>query len=208
MFCELTLGALMASASLYTTSPCDRHASLPSRPGAVEISSVARDHKPAPPTAPPLLVPGGPVVKITAIERDMAVRTVFGEADDEPVKGQVAVVAVIRNRALMGNIYGGPSVTGVIKKPYAFEPWLWAKTRARMYGLPKASEKYQQIARMVDGVFAGTTPDPTDGATHFYAPVAQRLLGRKAPDWGRGKPKAIIGGHHFFRPRVQLASAQ
>jgi spore germination cell wall hydrolase CwlJ-like protein len=191
MICELTLGALLATASLYDRPPCS---AVPSNP----VVAAAIPAKVVMPLA----------IKASQAERDMVIRTVWGEAGNEPVKGQIAVVAVIRNRVLAGDVYGGPSVTGVVRKPYAFEPWLHARTRAAMMRLAKTGAEYQRIAGLVDGVLDGRTPDPTGGATHFYAPVAQRLLGRRAPTWGLGKPMAVIGGHHFFRPRYQVASAQ
>jgi hypothetical protein len=54
--------------------------------------------------------------------RDLAIRTIWGEAAQEPEEGQAAVAAVIRNRMQAGR-YGGSDVRSVVRHPNAFEPW-------------------------------------------------------------------------------------
>lgn len=183
LICELTFGALMSSATLDRMRCAEFEAKAKPQP---QISALR--------------------VKVSPQERDMAIRTVYCEAGDEPVRGQIAVAWVIANRTEYGDIYGGPSIAGVIRKPYAFEPWL--RPGKCINALAKASIAYQEIGKLWDGVVRGDLRDPTAGATHFYSPAGQLRLagdGRKiTPDWARSKPKAIIGAHHFFQPPVSL----
>ena len=130
--------------------------------------------------------------------RDLAIRTIYGEAADEPDEGKAAVAAVIRNRVQSGR-YGGKDVSGVVMAPNQFEPWSRPDARNRMMSLKPDSPDYQRIGQIVDGVFGGQTPDPTNGATHFFAPEAQAALGRRPPSWAKGDAQAI-GRHTFYAP--------
>jgi hypothetical protein len=136
--------------------------------------------------------------------RDLVIRTVLGEAANEPDEGMAAVAAVIRNRVQSGR-FGG-SVPEVVLKPKQFEPWNTPEGRSRMQGYAPDSEPYSRAARAVDSVFSEGS-DPTSGATHFYSPTAQAALGRDAPKWAQGEPQNI-GRHAFYAPegRVQMAS--
>jgi len=130
--------------------------------------------------------------------RDLVIRTIFGEAADKDEAGRAAVANVIRNRITSGRY--GQGAEGVIRKPWAFEPWHRPDARARMLGLREDDPNYQSIAQIVDNILSGTVKDPTQGATHFYAPRAQAQLGRNAPAWAQGAPLANIGGHLFYAP--------
>jgi hypothetical protein len=55
-------------------------------------------------------------------DRDLAIRTVVGEAADQGQVGMNAVASVIRNRAVNGG-YGGNTPSGVVLAPNQFEPW-------------------------------------------------------------------------------------
>lgn len=136
-------------------------------------------------------------------ERDYAARTVMAEAGGDKLN-QAAVMHVIRNRALHGGF--GEGVEGVIKKPYAFEPWLHAGSGKGNDPLAYSAEdpNYQQALRIVDAVAAGQIPDPTKGATHFYSPQAQKQLASLdnralVPGWAKPEARtATIGGHEFY----------
>jgi hypothetical protein len=134
--------------------------------------------------------------------RELAIRTVLGEAADEPDEGMAAVAAVIRNRVRSGR-FGG-SVPEVVLKPKQFEPWNTPEGRSRMQGYAQDSEPYSRAARAVDSVFAEGS-DPTSGATHFYSPTAQAALGREPPAWAQGEPQNI-GRHAFYAPEGRAPS--
>lgn len=135
------------------------------------------------------------------IDRDLAIRTVLSEAGNQGPDGMAAVAAVIKNRTLKGK-YGGKSPAEVVTARNQFEPWNDAgKGKANdPLSYSPTSTKYQEAARIVDGVFSGVLKDPTGGATHFYAPQAQADLGRKAPSWAKGQQGLKIGDHMFFSP--------
>jgi hypothetical protein len=132
-------------------------------------------------------------------DRDNMIRTVYGEAGNEPAQGQLGVAAVIRNRAVDGG-YGGSTPTAVVQAPNQFEPWNTPEGRARMAALPSFGPKYAAIGKVVDAAYGtgGRAPeDPTEGKTMFYSPGAQAALGRPPPAWAKG-PGQVIGGHTFY----------
>jgi spore germination cell wall hydrolase CwlJ-like protein len=136
----------------------------------------------------------GKSVAISPDERDLAIRTIYGEAGGESALGQAAVAHVIRNRMLSGN-FGGTNAKDVITSPNQFSVWndgdpAGADARA----LSPTDPKYQAIGKIVDGVFGGSLGDPTRGATHYYNPNVA------SPDWGPGlaaRNDVTIGNHRF-----------
>jgi hypothetical protein len=122
-------------------------------------------------------------------DRDLMIRTVIGEADGDP--SAPAVAHVILNR--MRN--NGQSARRIILAKGQFEPW---STRpAELLSYDSTDPEYKRAANIVDGVISGKIADPTNGATNFYAPAAQKALGRTAPRWDDGTGQQI-GGHLFF----------
>lgn len=151
-------------------------------------------------------IAGGSTPQTSALapaHRDLAIRTIYGEAANEPDEGQAAVAAVIKNRMQAGR-YGGDSIPGVVLAKNQFEPWGNTDARSRMMALKQDDPRYQKIGGIVDQMFGGQMEDPTGGATHFVAPAAQAALGRPMPSWAQGEGQAI-GRHTFFAPegRVQ-----
>lgn len=149
------------------------------------------------PFTPKSLPPG------VTLNEDAMVRTVAGEAGAEPLKGQQAVAAVIMNRA-NGS---GASPRDVVFAPNQFEPWNGGAARQRLEAMDPSSPQYQSILNnVVRPMMSGQVADPTNGATHFYAPVAQAALGRAAPPWATGTP-TVIGGHNFYNVGYTPGSA-
>ena len=135
--------------------------------------------------------------------RDLVIRTVLGEAAQEPDEGMAAVAAVIRNRALSGRY--GESIPEVVLARNQFEPWSTAAGRSRMSSYAPDSPAYQRAAAAVDSAFSGN--DPTGGATHFFSPSAQSALGRQTPGWAQGEGQPI-GRHTFFAPEGRVTQPQ
>lgn len=127
-------------------------------------------------------------------DRDMMIRTIIGEAENQPEDGQAAVAHVILNRTNAGK--WGKNVTETVLQPKQFEPW---STRAReLLAIDPNSPRYRKAAAIVDGVDTGAIPDPTDGATHFLEPnIVKRRRGGTLPDWASG-PQKQIGDHVFY----------
>ncbi|MET7242501.1 cell wall hydrolase [Methylobacterium sp. EM32] len=129
--------------------------------------------------------------RMTPAERDLMIRTVYGEAGGEGAEGQEAVANVIRNRVLSGR-YGG-SYQDVITAPRQFSVWNPgdpAGTRAR--GLSPDSETYRRTGEIVDKVYLTEAADPTKGATNYYNPKAAD------PAWGRTLGNVTDIGNHRF----------
>lgn len=125
-------------------------------------------------------------------DEDLAIRTVIGEAAKEGAKGWRSVAGVIANRAAAT----GKGFGAVVKEKNQFEPW---GSRAReLKRIDPNSADYLHVASQVLPVLRGEDPDPTGGATHFYAPKAQRALGRRRPSWDDGSG-TDIGNHRFFK---------
>lgn len=126
----------------------------------------------------------------TDADKQAIVKTVYGEAANQPAVGQQAVAAVIRNRANQA----GLTPEQITQQRNQFEPWNTEAGRARMNSIPE--QRFAQIAGTVAPVIEQGL-DPTGGATHFYAPKAQAALGRPAPRWDNGTGNDIAD-HRFF----------
>lgn len=127
-------------------------------------------------------------------DRDLIVRTVIGEAANEPVQGQAAVAHVIFNRLNAGE--WGKTPSDVVLAKGQFEPW---QVRSReLLAIDPASPEYKNAARVVDSVVSRETPDPTGGATYFLQPdIVRARRGGTLPSWASGKNKQI-GAHTFY----------
>jgi hypothetical protein len=130
-------------------------------------------------------------------DREALIRTVYGEASDQPPLGQAGVAAAILNRLHAGGYSAGApnTIANIVTAPAAgfnpkrgfkeFSPW-------NAPGVPESNpiaqhlspndpnqvlaNAYRNIGSIVDKVYNGLIPDPTGGATHY--------LGR----WPANKP--------------------
>lgn len=134
---------------------------------------------------------------LSPYDRDIAIRTILGEAGDQGQTGQAAVASVIKNRHAAGF---ADSASGVALQRGQFEPWMTPAGRNRLQSIDPNSPSYRQAGEILDNVYSGQYADPTNGATHFYAPVLQSALGRKDPTWASDYTHtATIGGHNFYQ---------
>lgn len=149
-----------------------------------------------------------PAKPISVEERDIAVRTVLGEAAGESNAGMAAVALVLRNRS--DDQRFPDSVGAVSMQPRQFSAWNAdgsGNDLVSKYG--PGSPQYERAAYIVDVVMAGLVPDFTEGATHYYSPAGMRVLvdtgyqKNLIPSWldresaGRDTPPVRIGGHVF-----------
>lgn len=126
-------------------------------------------------------------------DADALARTIIGEASPNPTE-RVAVGHTILNRATQA----GRSVQDIVLAPGQFEPWMTSKRTKELMSISTDDPKYQEALSLAQNLLSGSIPDPTGGADHFYAPKAQRDLGRKPPKWDDGSG-TDIGQTRFFR---------
>jgi spore germination cell wall hydrolase CwlJ-like protein len=133
----------------------------------------------------------------TENDRDILARTLWGEARGESLAGQIAVAWTIRNRVNDGKAksWWGEGYAGVCQKPYQFS--CWNRNDPNYIYLSGAKPiPFREFARAriaADQVIAGKVPDPTGGATHYYATTMT-----KPPAWARGAKETLKLGHHVF----------
>jgi N-acetylmuramoyl-L-alanine amidase len=110
---------------------------------------------------------------------------IYFEARGEPEIGQIAVAHVVMNRAN----YNEENICGVIKAPHQFSWVPYYETNEWRVRNEYLWQKSKQIA---DDVLAGSTTDPTAGATHFHATSIKT-------DWQGRKFIMQIGNHRFYK---------
>lgn len=155
----------------------------PARAAIVRPPVVAASPRPAP-------APAG-----VSDEDDMGARLLLAEAGNQGPQGLAAVAHVINTRSRLS----GETLPEVMQARSQFEPMGTQQGRARMAAIDPASPEYQQALAIFRGARDGSIPDPTNGATHFFAPRAQAQLGRDVPAWARGRDPLQIGDHNFYR---------
>ena len=140
---------------------------------------------------------------MTVIEndRDILARTLWGEARGEGLAGQIAVAWSIRNRVEMDlNSDGKPDwwgegYAGVCQKAWQFSCWNKSDPNYPFLigAKPIPFREFAQVRIAADQVIDGKQPDPTGGATHYYATTMA-----KAPDWAAKAKQTLKLGHHVF----------
>lgn len=131
---------------------------------------------------------------------DVLARTLWGEARGEGYDGQIAVAWTIRNRVNDGKSksWWGEGYQGVCLKPYQFSCWNKADPNYKyLIGARQIPpSQLEQARRAAFAVVNGSVPDPTNGATHYYADTI------KAPDWAAKATRTLHLGHHIFFKNV------
>lgn len=157
------------------------------RAAAAEAIPQPAERRPEVVSAPPIAPP------LSALDRDVLIRTLFGEARSEPVSGQAAVVHVIRNRVLARKT----SAAVECKRPWQFSCWLPSDPNlAKMLALAVTDPRYIALGKVADA--AWLAPDSVAGARHYFALAG--MVGGKPPAWAKppGYEVARIGGHRFW----------
>jgi hypothetical protein len=150
-------------------------------PSVASMLGAASSPEPMPSTA------GGPPMDPN--DRDMLIKTVYGEASNQPPLGQAGIVHAILNRVAAGGYSAGApnTIANVVTAPAAgvnpargfheFSPWNapgvpesnpTAQNLSPNNPNPVLANAYRNIGDIVDKVYAGLIPDPTGGATHYY----------------------------------------
>jgi N-acetylmuramoyl-L-alanine amidase len=147
---------------------------------------------------PPLpLVPTPYRGVIAPAGRQAVIRTCYGEADGEPDEGIAGVAWVIRTRAEWPTPeWWGHTLYGVCHRPEQFDCWIpGSEDYTRTCALHESDPQFKRIAKIVDGVLAGTIADPTAGGTHYKVTGTQASWDKAAAQ----VPEVIIGSQSFFR---------
>ena len=131
---------------------------------------------------------------LTPHDRDVLVRTLYGEAGNESEAGQIAVIHVIRNRLLRGPAkrFGGTPAE-VCQKPWQFSCWnANDPMRPRLLALAPGSATYGRLGAVVDRAWA--MPDSVGGADHYFANYVA------TPSWATPPARMVrkIGVHQFY----------
>lgn len=135
-------------------------------------------------------------------DRDVLARTLWGEARGEGLAGQIAVAWTIRNRVFDGKTksWWGEGYAGVCLKAWQFSCWNKSDQNYVYLGgaKPIPLREFAQAQIAADQVMAGKVPDPTGGATHYYATTM-----RNPPMWAIDATKTVQIGRHIFYKNVQ-----
>lgn len=135
----------------------------------------------------------------------------YGESrDKKQLKDTIGVAHVIMNRTYRSVFPNSPC--DVVIQRHQFEPLAKGK-RLRKYAdlgmngkivVPAfiPLDQWNRLNKIAEKVYQLQLPDPTNGATHFWSPSAQRALGRKAPKWSyRFQQVASLGDHRYHMIR-------
>ncbi|RON33737.1 cell wall hydrolase [Pseudomonas brassicacearum] len=136
---------------------------------------------------------------VTERDRDILARTLWGEARGESLTGQIAVAWAIRNRVEDGKAmsWWGEGYASVCQAKYQFSCWNSNDPNfAYLSGAKQIPFRELAQARIAaDQVIEGKVPDPTGGATHYYATTMP-----KPPTWTKGATQTLkLGRHVFFK---------
>jgi spore germination cell wall hydrolase CwlJ-like protein len=135
----------------------------------------------------------------TTSEIDILARTLWGEARGESQAGMEAVAWTIRNRVFDGKAksWWGEGYAGVCQKPWQFSCWNANDPNSPYLkgAKPIPAGEYKKALAAATAVVNGAVPDPTNGATHYYATTIP-----KPPKWVIGATQTFkLGQHVFFK---------
>lgn len=138
---------------------------------------------------------------VSARDREILARTLWGEARGEGLAGQLAVAWTIRNRVFDGKdkSWWGEGYAGVCLKAWQFSCWNKNDPNyAYLSGAkPIPKGQFNQAMEAANAVIDGTVDDMTGGATHYYATSMP-----KPPAWIKGAKLTLAMGHHRFYTEV------
>ena len=130
-------------------------------------------------------------MKLSAADIDVTARTVYGEARGEPRLGRIAVAWVIRNRSIEKN---RPPAETAMKK-WQFSAWNENDPNLdKIKRITLDNQVFQECMLAALSVLLGQEPDPTGGATHYYASSIEPPFWTEAP----ARKTVIIGRHIFY----------
>lgn len=143
--------------------------------------------------------------RYSAWEYILMALTAFYEAADQGEEGMRAVCWTIRNRALMpGNQWYGNDIEEVVLKKWQYSALAGKQAGGKegalsdiLPGDPSKNPAWATALHVAESTYLGMGIDPTNGATHYYAP---KLVGE--PKWVKAPGttfKKEIGDHLFYK---------
>lgn len=143
--------------------------------------------------SPPVPAPAGHALDVLTILS----KTLWAEARNQGDDGMAAVAWVVLNRVKARRLRWGLTPKDACLAPMQFSCWnAGTPSRAQLHAMSPADPKLDAASSIAQRALAvpPVLPDPTHGATSYYAPAAVAT-----PYWAVGhKPCAVIGGHVFF----------
>ncbi|QXP44061.1 cell wall hydrolase [Stappia phage SI01] len=155
--------------------------------------------------------PVGPVMQLSAADRDIGIKTLIGEAGNQGDVGMAAVAHVLVNRTTdsrFPNSIGAVSLQGKGTRGAQFSIWGSTKANAesRLRNLGPGNPLYDKAASVFDAVMSGRHVDPTGGAINYYSPGGmlaykkQGIQSHLVPSWAskaEAENLVVIGSHRF-----------
>jgi len=127
---------------------------------------------------------------------DLLARAIYGEARGEGEPGMLAVAHVILNRAAHPG-WWGRTPTEVILKPWQFSCFNQNDPNLPLIldlDFDAPEPQFVPCIEVAEAVLAGSTSDPTLGATAYYAPGPKQ----RTPAWATPANFAVKIGHQLF----------
>ena len=155
--------------------------------------------------------PVAPVMQLSAMDRDVGIKTLIGEAGNQGDLGMAAVAHVLVNRSTDSRFpssIGGVALQGKGSRSAQFSIWGSTKANAESYlsKLRPGNPKYDKAAKVFDAVMSGRHVDPTGGAVNYYSPsgmkayIKQGIQRHSVPSWAaksESENLVVIGAHRF-----------
>lgn len=132
---------------------------------------------------------------MNTFDQEIMARTAVGEARGEGDEGMQAVMWTGLNRFTAKKWFSGQSIAGTFLKASQYSCWLQHDPNYGLITNISGDISIFAIAlKWAASVISGMIPDPTLGATHYYADSIA------APDWVKGATfTAKIGRHNFYK---------
>src|SRR5687767_4788692 len=124
---------------------------------------------------------------------DTVARTIWAEARNQGTRGMEAVGCVIAKRAANPR-WWGRGFEGVCKAKAQFSCWNEGDpNRAKLLKVDARNAQFREATRIAELVVSGKLKDITNGADHYYTPLAAF-----PPAWARKVFAVAVIGDHVF----------
>ncbi len=133
--------------------------------------------------------------ELTPYQKDILVKTILSEARGEGIDGMTAVASVIANRANSGRFPADPAAVAL--QPSQFSGWNAGEGGNNPNQFQPGTRQYNQALQIIDRVFSGQTPDPTNGALYYHTPAVNPSWAGAVNRYGTNQ----IGNHIFYNGR-------